>query len=246
MKVLFACESSGRGRRAFRALGHDAWSCDLLPADDGSPHHYQCDVREVLSMPWDILVAHPPCTYVSGSGWHWVARGRLEADGRPRIEHVKEAVDFARMFIEGPEVEHIKGRAVENPVGRLSTLIRKPDQIIHPHQFGDDASKATCLWLHGLPKLAPTKHVEPRWVCCGVKLPDGLGKYGCPNCLGEKKPLPRWGNQTDGGQNKLPPSADRWKIRSETYAGIAEAMAMQWGGLLGANDNQPAADQVAA
>lgn len=231
MKVLIGCESSGKVREAFRKLGHDAWSCDKLPADDGSPYHYECDLRYVLPYDWDLLIAHPPCTYVCGSGWHWVARGRIEADGRPRIEHVQEAVDFARMLTDGPETAHIPRRGIENPIGRLSTLIRKPDQIIQPHQFGDDASKATCLWLHGLPLLVPTQHVAPRMVCCGQVLPDELGKYGCPNCHGTSTPRPRWANQTDSGQNKLPPSADRWKLRSETYQGIADAMAEQWGRL---------------
>ena len=209
MKVLIGCESSGKVREAFRKLGHDAWSCDTQPADDGSLYHYQCDLRYVLPYDWDLLIAHPPCTYVCGSGWHWVARGRIEADGRPRIEHVREAVAFADMLIRGPETAHITRRGIENPIGRLSTLIRKPDQIIRPHQFGDDASKATCLWLHGLPLLVPTRRVEPRMV-------------------GDKK---RWANQTDSGQNKLPPSEDRWKLRSETYQGIADAMADQWGRL---------------
>lgn len=215
MRVLVACESSGNTRRAFLDRGHDAWSCDLLPADDDSENHYQCDVRDVLCMPWDLLIAHPPCTYVSWSGWHWVARGRIEADGRPRIDHVNEAVAFARMFMDGLETAHIPRRAVENPVGKLSTLVRKPDQIIHPHQFGDDASKATCLWLYGLPRLMATQHVSPRI----VEYPRGSGKM-----------VKRWANQTDSGQNNLPPSADRWKIRSETYRGISNAMADQWGG----------------
>ena len=229
MNVLIACESSGTTRDAFRALGHDAMSCDLLDTEVPGPH-YKGDVRDVLAEPWDLLIAHPTCTYLSGSGWHWVARGRIEADGRPRIEHVEEALAFARMFIDGKETAHIPKRATENPVGRLSTLVRKPDQIIQPHQFGDDASKATCLWLHGLPLLVPTQHVAPRYVCCGAVLPDGVGKHGCANCCGDNTARPRWDNQTNGGQNKLPPSADRWKVRSKTYQGIADAFAMQWGG----------------
>lgn len=216
MRVLIACESSGVSRDAFRALGHDAYSCDLLPADDGtdSTYHYQCDVREILSEYWDLLIAHPSCTYLSGSGWHWVTRGRIEDDGRPRIEHVKEALAFAKMFIGGKETEHIPRVVAENPIGKLSTLIRKPDQIIQPHQFGEDASKATCLWIKGLPKLVPTNHVSPRL----VEWPRGSGKI-----------VKRWANQTDSGQNVLPPSDDRWKIRSKTYPGIADAFAHQWG-----------------
>jgi len=190
--------------------GHDAVSCDLLPTESPGPH-YQGDVRDILWMPWDMVIAFPDCTYLCGSGWHWVARGRIEADGRPRIEHVNEALAFARMFIDGSETAHIPRRVVENPTGRLSTLVRKPDQIIQPHQFGDDASKATCLWLHGVPPLTPTQNVPPRIVYANWKA------------------YKRWANQTDSGQNKLPPSADRWKIRAETYSGVADAMAAQWG-----------------
>lgn len=193
--------------------GHDAMSCDLLETDVPGPH-YKGDVRDVLEDHWDALIAHPECTYLCGSGWHWVKRGRIEADGRPRMAHVEEALAFARMFIDGKESAHIPLRAVENPIGRLSTLVRKPEQIIQPHWFGDDASKATCLWLHGLQKLVPTKPFPPRI----VEWPKGSGKM-----------VRRWSNQTDSGQNVLPPSEDRWKIRSETYAGIAQAMADQWG-----------------
>jgi hypothetical protein len=218
MKVLIACEYSGRVRDAFIKGGHDAMSCDLLPTDAPGPH-YQGDVRNILGEPWDLLIAHPECTYLCGSGWHWVKRGRIEADGRPRMAHVEEALTFARMFIDGKETEHIPFRAVENPIGKLSTLVRKPEQIIQPHWFGDDASKATCLWLHGLPKLTPTNPYPPRI----VEWPRGSGKM-----------VKRWGNQTDSGQNVLPPTEDRWKIRSETYAGIANAMADQWGSIIAA------------
>lgn len=117
------------------------------------------------------------------------------------------------MFIDGPETAHIPKRGVENPIGCLSSRVRKPDQIIQPHQFGDDASKATCLWLHGLPALIHTTHIAPRLVMHGGKLRQ------------------RWANQTDSGQNKLGPSADRWRIRSITYPGIAAAFASQWGGV---------------
>jgi hypothetical protein len=207
-KVLIACEYSGRVRDAFLARGHDAVSCDLLPTDSPGPHH-QGDVRDILADRWDLVIAHPPCTYLSSSGLHWNTRGVL-VDGRPRAELTEEAVEFARMFIDGPETAHIPLRAVENPVGCLSSRVRKPDQIIHPHQFGDDASKSTCLWLVGLPPLVPTKLIPPRIV-------------------GGKK---RWANQTDSGQNRLGPSEDRWKVRSQTYAGIAGAFAAQWGPVL--------------
>lgn len=213
MKILIACEYSGTVRDAFIKAGHDAISCDLLESDAPGPH-YQGDVRDILAEPWDAVIAFPDCTYLCGSGWHWVARGRIEEDGRPRMEHVKEALEFARMFIDGPETAHIPKRAVENPIGRLSTLIRKPDQIIQPWQFGDNASKATCLWLSGLPLLTPlpeSQQAKPRIV-------NYQGKI-----------VSRWANQTDSGQNVLPPSEDRWKIRSRTYKGIAEAMASQWG-----------------
>jgi len=213
MKILIACEYSGTVRDAFIRAGHDAISCDLLESDAPGPH-YQGDVRDILAEPWDAVIAFPDCTYLCSSGWHWVARGRIEEDGRPRMEHVKEALEFARMFIDGPETAHIPKRAVENPIGRLSTLIRKPDQIIQPWQFGDNASKATCLWLSGLPLLTPlpeSQQAKPRIV----------------NYQG--KMVSRWANQTDSGQNVLPPTDDRWKIRSRTYKGIAEAMASQWG-----------------
>lgn len=197
MKVLAACEFSGRVREAFRALGHDAWSCDLLPASDGSLFHYQCDVRKVLKQGWDMLIAFPPCTYLCSSGMHWTTRGLRD----PQL--TEDAVQFVRHLLEC----QIPRVALENPVGAISTRIRKPDQIIQPHQFGEDASKSTCLWLRGLPPLTPTAHVAPRIV------------------NGRK----RWGNQTDSGQNKLAPSPTRWADRSQTYAGIARAMAIQWG-----------------
>lgn len=215
MNVLVACEYSGEVRDAFRAQGHNAVSCDLLPSEVPGPH-IRGDVRNSLHHKWDMVIAFPDCTYLCGSGWHWVARGRIEADGRPRMAHVEEALAFARMFIDGPETAHIPHRAVENPVGRLSTLVRKPDQVIQPYYFGDDASKATCLWLHGLPALKQTQFVPPRV----VEWPPGSGKQ-----------VKRWANQTDSGQNNLPPSEDRWKLRSRTYSGIANAMAQQWGSL---------------
>lgn len=229
LKVLIACESSGATRDAFIALGHDAMSCDLLATQVPGPH-YEGDVRDVLQEPWDMVIAHPTCTYLSSSGLHWNKRPEGIAINRSGL--TEDAIRFARMFIDGPETDHIPRRATENPIGCLSSRVRKPDQIIQPHQFGDDASKATCLWLSGLPLLVPTQHVEPRWVCCGSELPPGVGKYGCANCCGSKKARPRWGNQTDSGQNKLAPSAERWRLRSKTYQGIAAAWAMQWGGVV--------------
>jgi hypothetical protein len=196
MKVLVACEYSGTVRDAFRRAGHDAMSCDLLPTEAPGPH-YQGDVRDVLDDGWDLMVAHPPCTYLSVSGMHWTTRGLRD----PQL--TEDALAFVRLLMDAP----IARIAVENPVSVISSRIRKPDQIVQPWMFGHDASKKTCLWLKGLPRLVPTAVVAPRIV------------------NGRK----RWGNQTDSGQNKLPPSEDRWKIRSATYQGIADAMADQWG-----------------
>ena len=204
MKILVACEYSGRVREAFRAKGHNAWSCDLLPSEDASPYHVQCDVREFLAESWDMMIAFPSCTYLCSSGLHW--NGRVPG----RAEKTQEAIDFVKLLWSAP----IKKIAIENPVGCLSTAIRKPDQIIQPHQYGEDASKATCLWLKELPPLTSTERVAGRLVT-----------------LSSGKTVERWANQTDSGQNKLAPSADRWKERSRTYQGIADAMAEQWGGV---------------
>jgi hypothetical protein len=195
MKVLVACEYSGTVRDAFRAGGHDALSCDLLPTDAPGPH-YQGDVRDILGDGWDLMIAHPPCTYLCSSGLHWNKR----VPGRAQM--TEDALDFVRLLLDAP----IPRIALENPIGCIGTRIRKADQTIQPWQFGHDASKATCLWLKNLPLLAPTEVVEPR-IANGKK---------------------RWANQTDSGQNRLPPSDDRWKIRSETYGGIAAAMVDQW------------------
>ena len=220
MKVLIACEYSGVVRDAFLANGHDAMSCDILPTESPGPH-YLGDVLDILGDGWDLMIAHPPCTYLSVSGIHWNNRGR-------GWENTEKALDFVRLLMSA----NIPKIAIENPVSIISSRIRKPDQIIQPYQFGHDASKATCLWLKNLPRLKPTKHIPPKWFCCGLELDVSIiGKYGCPNCEGSKKPLPRWGNQTPSGQNKLSPGKNRWKLRSETYAGIASAMPQQWGTL---------------
>lgn len=144
-----ACEFSGIVRRAFRARGHDAWSCDLLPAEDGDAYHLQCDVRDVLGERWDTMIAFPPCTHLSSSGARWFANKRDEQ---------RQAIEFVRLLL-SCEVERI---AIENPIGVLSTWIRKPDQIIQPWQFGHGETKATCLWLAGLPLLQATKVVAGR------------------------------------------------------------------------------------
>lgn len=217
MKVLVACEFSGVVRDAFIRQGHEAMSCDLLPTESPGPH-YQGNVLDVLNDGWDLMIGHPPCTYLSVSGMHWTARGKRD----PQL--TEDALDFVRLLMDAP----IPRIAIENPVSVISSRIRHPDQIVNPYQFGEDASKKTCLWLKGLPLLKPTAFVEPRMVCCGVVVENGV-KYGCPNCSGDKVARPRWSNQCDSGQNNLTPNADRWKNRSRTYAGIAEAMATQWG-----------------
>jgi hypothetical protein len=193
MKVLVACEYSGRVRDAFIGGGHEATSCDLLPTDAPGPHH-QGDVFDIINDGWDLMIAHPPCTYLSVSGMHWTTRGLRD----PQL--TEDALAFVQRLMDAP----VNRIAVENPISVISSRIRKPDQIIQPWWFGHDASKKTCLWLKNLPLLTPTNMLP-----------------------GDAKT--RRGNQTASGQNKLPPSADRWKLRSETFAGIAQAMADQWG-----------------
>ena len=167
-------------------------SCDLLPTDSEGPH-YQGNVFDVINDGWDLMIAHPPCTYLSVSGMHWTSRGLRD----PQL--TEDALDFVRQLMDAP----IDKIAIENPVSVISSRIRKPDQIVQPWWFGDDASKKTCLWLKNLPKLTPTNMLQ-----------------------GDSKT--RRANQTETGQNKLPPSKDRWKIRSKTYQGIAHAMSTQW------------------
>jgi len=225
MRILIACEYSGRVREAFRALGHDAWSCDLFePAEDGSAFHYTGDALEVAhSEPWDLMIAHPPCTYLSVSGMHWTTRGKRD----PQL--TEDALTFVQRLMDAP-IDHI---AIENPVSVISTRIRKPDQVIQPYWFGEDASKKTCLWLKNLPLLKPTQFVEGVLYCCGIEVPEGCGVYGCANCCGTKRAKRLYGNQTPSGQNKLSPGPDRWKERSRTYQGVADAFARQWSPVLG-------------
>lgn len=201
MKILIACEYSGTVRDAFRALGHDAVSCDLLPTDKPGPH-YQGDVSDIIGNGWDMMIAHPPCTYLCSSGLHWNKK-------RPeRAAKTEEALRFVEFLMNAP----IPRIAIENPIGCISTRICKYDQVIQPYDFGDDASKQTCLWLKNLPKLVPTKRIAGRMVVT----PSG-------------KTIERWSNQCDNyGQDKTSPGPDRWKIRSTTYQGIADAMAAQW------------------
>ena len=224
MKILVACEYSGVVRDAFAARGHDAWSCDILPTE--RPGQHICgDVMEVLNRGWDLIIAHPPCTHLSVSGAaHFAAK---RADGRQ-----KAAIEFF-MQITRAETPRL---CVENPVCIMSTIWRKPDQIIQPYQFGHPESKKTCLWLKGLPKLVPTKICEPVWYRQAATLwepeqdyKDKKGKRYSPMHYLSGRMQKRWANQTASGQNKLGPSLDRAKIRAKTYQGIADAMAQQWG-----------------
>mgnify|MGYP003651604913 CR=1 FL=1 len=218
LKVLVACESSGAVRDAFNRLGHVATSCDMLETESPG-NHYAGDVRDLIVNDWDLIIAHPPCTFLNvaaawafqdpdfakypGVGYHQrVKPGTLV--GKARRDAQVSALEFVRLFMDAD----CRRVAIENPVGAISSKIRKADQYIQPYQFGDDASKRTGLWLKGLPTLRSTDYIEPRIV-------DGK---------------PRWANQTDAGQNNLSPGVDRWKERSKTYQGIADAMAEQWGG----------------
>ena len=198
MRVLVACEYSGAVRDAFIERGHDAMSCDLLPTDAPGPH-YQGDVLGIIGDDWDLMVAHPPCTYLCSSGLHWNTKDPS------RAQKTEDALAFVRALLDA-DIPRI---ALENPQGCIGTRIRKADQYIHPWEYGHDASKKTGLWLKNLPLLVsdPRQHIAPRMV-------EGR---------------PRWGNQTDSGQNRLGPSDDRWKLRSATYAGIAAVFAAQWG-----------------
>lgn len=202
MKVLVACEKSGRVRDEFIAMGHDAMSCDLDPARGP---HYQGDVLDILHEPWDLLISHPPCTFLCRAGLHW----NKKVVGRD--EQTAKAVEFARLLWDSPQAAHIPKRVVENPVGVLSIHMGRPQQVIQPWQFGDDASKATCLWLHGLPPLRiGSRPVAPRLVFW-------RGQWAM-----------RWANQYDSGQNNEVSDAQRAEKRSVTYPGVAKAMARQW------------------
>ena len=181
MRVLVACEFSGAVREAFKAQGHDAWSCDLLETEIPG-QHIVGDVREVLNDGWDLMVAHPPCTHLAVSGARW---------WKDKAQEQADALAFVRTLMAAP----IARIAIENPVSKISSAIRKPDQIVQPWQFGHGETKATCLWLRGLEPLRPTKVVDGR----------------------EPK------------VHRMAPGPNRWRERSRTYAGIAKAMAQQWG-----------------
>ena len=193
MRVLVACEYSGVVREAFRKLGHDAWSCDLLPCDDGSVYHYQGDCWPIIEQGWDLIIMHPPCTALCVSG------NAHYGTGKPKHRQRLEAIDYTlEMFELAKSVARFV--CMENPVGVLPI---KANQYVQPYEYGHPESKKTGLWLHNLPRLKPT---------------DEIAKPVCGY----------WANQTPSGQNKLGPSEDRWKIRSKTYPGIADAMAQQW------------------
>jgi len=183
MKILVACEYSGTVRDAFIRAGHDAMSCDILPTDQPGPH-YQGDVMDILGKDWDMLIAHPPCTHLAVSGARHFARKRESGEQQAAIDFFMSMANKKKKKI-----------AIENPICIMSTVWRKPDQIIQPWQYGHGETKATCLWLENLPPLTPTNIVDGR----------------------------------EARIHKMPPSADRWKLRSKTYHGIADAMAAQWG-----------------
>jgi len=185
VKVLIACEYSGTVRDAFIRGGHNAMSCDLLPTESPGPH-YQGDLFDVINYPWDLAIFHPPCTHLSVSGSKFFAEKKQ--DGRQQA-----AVSFFMRIV--MESAHIQRTAIENPICIMSSLYRKPDQIIQPWQFGHGETKSTCLWLKGLSLLTPTNIVEGR----------------------------------EARIHRMPPSPDRWKERSKTFSGVAEAMATQWG-----------------
>lgn len=200
MRILVACEYSGVVRDAFRKLGHDAWSCDILPCESDPAFHYQCDVLTLLDKGWDMMIAHPPCTHLAVSGSKYFKQ--KQSDGRQQ-----QAIDFFMSLANAP----IKRIAVENPVCVMSSKWRKPDQIIQPFMFGHPESKKTCLWLNNLPKLIPTNHLplpeSRRWA---NQTADGQNKLMIDG---------KWIGFND------PRTAH---ARSKTYQGIADAMAKQW------------------
>ena len=195
MKILVACEYSGRVREAFIAKGHEVTSCDFEPSEDNSPNHYQGDIRDLLTQQWDLMIAHPPCTYLTVSANKWFKdqpeRKSGALVGQARRDARDEAIEFF-MFLYNQPVEKI---AIENPIGTMSSRFRRPNQVIQPWMFGHGETKATCLWTKGLTNLQPTNIVSGR----------------------------------EQRLHKLPPGEDRWKERSRTFQGIADAMASQWG-----------------
>lgn len=225
MRIIIGMETSGVLREALRSRGHDAWSCDVLPAVDGSPYHIVGNVFDHLNDGWDGAVFHPTCTYLTisgewaysdpnyvrypGVGYHQRVKPETLVGAARRSARVRALQDFRRLwFCEIPRV------LIENPRGVISTRIMPPTQTIQPYEFGDDASKATCLWIRGWPMIVkdPAKRLPGRM----VEWPRGSGKM-----------VERWSNQTDSNQNRLTPSDTRWADRSRTYPGIAAAIAEQ-------------------
>ena len=205
-RIIIGCECSGRVRDAFIRRGHDAISCDLKPTERPGPH-IEGDIFEAIGRGgYDMLIAFPDCTNLTASGLHW--NGRIEG----RAEKTEAALDFVRRLMDA-DIPQI---AIENPVGCISTRIRPADQTVQPYDFGEDASKRTCFWLKNLPRLK-----NPR----GMRVPGRLVEWP----RGSGKMVERWANQTDSGQNALPPSECRAEERSRTYWGIALQMAEQWG-----------------
>ena len=204
MKILVACEYSGVVRDAFRLKGHDAWSCDILPCDADEKYHYQCDIFDIIDKSWDMMIACPPCTYLSVSGNRWFLP--KYAERYPNRQRDREdAVEFFMKLANAP-IEKI---CIENSQGIMSTRWRKPNQIIHPYQFGHPVAKRTCLWLKNLPPVMHTTIVEPEY----ETFPSG-------------KRVSKW------YMNILalnPPLEERRKLRSKTFKGIAMAFANQWG-----------------
>ena len=208
MRVLVACEESQRVTIAFRNLGHEAFSCDIQEPSGGHPEwHIKDDVLRVLNDSWDLMIAHPPCTYLSNAGIGWFNELRWGEKAKERKRLRQEGFSFVMKLIKAPIIRI----AIENPTGWINSHYRQPDQVIQPWQFGDEESKRTCLWLKNLPLLKPTKIVRPK-IYAYYK-------------TGKKKGLPIYGN------SYLKFSEDRAKIRSKTFLGIANAMADQWGGI---------------
>jgi site-specific DNA-cytosine methylase len=210
LNVLIACEFSGAIRNEFRKLGHNAYSCDIVPSEDNSPYHYQCDVRNVINAyEWDLMIAHPPCTYLTLAGNRWF-KPEYKDKYPTREQDRAEAIEFFQTLINA-NIPHI---AVENPIGIMSSVYRKPDQIIQPWQFGDPFQKSTCLWLKDLPKLEHTNVVSKgefiEWEC---------------KKTGRIKRQPKW--YADAFQKTSDP-VQRQKIRNTTFPGIAKAIAEQY------------------
>lgn len=209
MKVLVACEESQAITKELRRLGHEAFSCDIIPCSGGHPEwHYQQDVLEILDKGWDMMIAHPPCTYlaVSGARWLYNKDGSKNLD---RWEKQSEALDFVQKLMGAP----IDKIAIENPISVISSHIRKPDQIVQPWMFGDKASKSTCLWLKNLPLLEPTDIVEKG------EFIEFISKKGV------KKRQPKW---YFDALKDAKTTEERRTLRSKTFKGMAKAMANQW------------------